>query len=88
MSSALMWWGLEADTVMTSPPSASMSGAYSRSGSQMMMSSSVDRARKTISSLVMKLLPAPGTPSTNEFGFISCDLSERMRLREMAFSPK
>lgn len=80
MSSALMRWGLEADTVMTSPPSASMSDAHSRSGSQMMMSSSVDNIKNTISSLAMKLLPAPGTPSTNEFGFISLDLSLRMRL--------
>ena len=71
-----------------SPPSASASEAYSRSGSHITMSSSVESASIAMSSLVEKLLPEPGTPSTNALGFRSRDLSHRMRLRDMAFSPK
>lgn len=73
---------------MTSPPSAVTREVYSRSGSQITMSSSVERAMSAISSLVEKLLPDPGTPGTKAFGFRSLALSQRMRLRDRAFSPK
>ena len=53
----------------------------------MMMSSSVESASMAMSSLVEKLLPDPGTPRMKALGFSSLDLSQRMGLREMAFSP-
>ena len=61
-------------------PIASTSGAYSPSGSQMRISSSVFSMRKVISSLAEKLLPEPGTPSRNADWFRRFALLHMMRL--------
>ena len=63
------------------------SGAYSASGSQMMMSSSVTRKALVISLLALKDFPEPGVPRISPFGFLSSFLSTMIRLLERAFSP-
>ena len=79
-----------ADTRITEPrsPMASISGAYSPSGSQIRISSLVFRMRKVISSFAENDLPEPGTPSRNADWFRRFALLHMMRLWEMAFSPK
>ena len=64
MSMALIWLGEVAEMLITSPPSPSMRGRYSDSGSMTMISSSVESARLTISRLAVKDLPEPDTPRT------------------------
>ena len=54
---------------ITSPFSASTKEPNSDSGSKIRMSSSVDRARSTISSFAEKLFPEPLTPNRKEFPF-------------------
>ena len=66
ISIGFIWSLLLADTSITSPPSALTSAEYSPSGSQIIISSSVDKAKNTISSFALKLLPLPGTPSKND----------------------
>ena len=62
MSMALMWLGEVAEILTTSPPSPSMMGRYSDSGSIQIISSSVDKASAASSRLAVKDLPEPETP--------------------------
>ena len=71
MSSAFRWVSEVAEIRMTSPFKASTSEANSDSGSRIRMSSSVERARSTISSFAEKLFPEPLTPSRKELPFNS-----------------
>ena len=71
-----------ADTRITEPrsPIASTRGAYSPSGSQIRISSSVFSIRKVISSFAENDLPEPGTPRRNADWFRRFALLHIMRL--------
>ena len=88
ISIALMWSLLPAAIRTTSPPIASTNDAYSRSGSQIRISSCVASARNTICIFALKDFPLPGTPKRNEFGFRSFSLLHMIKLWEIAFSPQ
>jgi len=85
MSMALMWLGEVAEILTTSPPSPSMMGRYSDSGSIQIISSSVDKASAASSRLAVKDLPEPETPRTNPLPLSSSFRLARMRFRLMTF---
>ena len=82
-----MWVSEEADTRITSPPNASVRKPNSDSGSRMRISSSVDRAMLTISSLAEKDLPEPLTPKRKLFPLRSLRRSATIMFLETAFCP-
>ena len=75
------------DILMTCPWSRCTSGAYSASGSQMMMSSCVTKKALEISLLAEKLLPLPGVPRIKPLGFFSSFRSTMIRLLLRALMP-
>ena len=87
MSIGLMYWLLVGEILITCPFNRSTSGAYSASGSQMMMSSSVTRKALAISRFALNDLPDPGVPRISPFGFFSIFRSTMIRLLESALRP-
>ena len=74
---------------MTCPclPKRFTSGAYSFSGSAMIISSCVRRNTLSISRFAEKDLPLPGVPRNRPFGFFSVFLFAMIILLDKAFRP-
>ena len=70
---------------MTDPPIARTSGAYSLSGSMIMMSASDAKARFVISFFPVNDLPDPDTPKINELPLSNFLLSAMIIFFEMTF---
>ena len=85
ISIALIWFGDVADISITEPPSAFTSGAYSLSGSMIIISASDASIRFVISFLAVNDLPEPDTPRMNELPFRSFLLSAIIMFFEMTF---
>ena len=75
------------ESLTTCPFSASTSAKYSPSGSQIIMSSFVERKQDKISRLAEKDLPLPGVPRITPFGVLRRFLSAMIMLLERAFRP-
>ena len=72
---------------ITCPCRRSTSGAYSASGSQMMMSSCVTKKALEISRLALKDLPLPGVPRIRPLGFFKSFRSTIIKLLLRALMP-
>ena len=75
ISIAFIWLFDDADSVIDSPPRFEINGAYSLSGSTIIISSFVNNADIAISIFDANDLPLPETPRTNPF-----PLSNNLRL--------
>ena len=73
--------------VMTSPPNARTSSPYSRSGSTMIMSWSVESASAETSCLAAIDLPEPDTPVIKPLPFKRFPRLQMMRLCDTALTP-
>ena len=73
--------------VMTSPPNARTSSPYSRSGSTIIMSWSVESANAVISCFAAMLLPEPDTPVMKPLPFKRFPRLQMMRLWDTALTP-
>ena len=87
MSIGFTYWVDTGESCTTCPPSRFTRGAYSASGSVMIMSSLVVRKALAISRLALKLLPLPGTPKKSPFGFFRRLRSAMIKLLDRALIP-
>ena len=82
-----IYWVELALIFMTWPLNFCTRGAYSPSGSQTMMSSSVASMTLAISLFAENDFPDPGVPRISPLGFLSFFLSAMIRLLDKALSP-